>query len=94
MKKELYVPRLVDRNRRSTWRKRGAKDIIERAHEKVETILQEWTAPEVSSGIEKQMLEYMDKVAERSYEYYKQVEGIAADSIVLPDGIEIKKEDS
>ena len=49
---------------------------------------------EVSPDIEKQMLDYMDKVAERSYEYYKQVEGIAADRIVLPDGIEIKKEDS
>jgi trimethylamine--corrinoid protein Co-methyltransferase len=92
MKKELYIPKLVDRNRRSTWRKRGAKDIIEKAQEKVEKILQEWIAPEISSDIEKRLLEYMDKVAKRTYEFYKKAEGISADRVSIVSGLEIKDE--
>lgn len=71
-----------------------SKDIIERAREKVEKILQEWTAPEVSSDIEKQMLEYMDKVAKRTYEFYKEAEGISADSVSIVEGVEIRDENS
>lgn len=94
MKEELFVPKLAYRNRRSTWQKRGFLNIIGRATQRVEELLQNWQAPEVPSDIEKAMLEYMEEVDKRTYDYYKEAEGIAANRVVLPDGIEIKREDT
>ncbi|MBD3254569.1 MAG: hypothetical protein GF383_05725 [Candidatus Lokiarchaeota archaeon] len=91
MKQELIFPELVDRNRRSTWRKKGAKDIIERASEKIKTILETHEKPELPKKLDDRLLDYIKKVESRSFSDYKKAEGMAQDSLTLPDGIEIKE---
>ena len=92
MKSELYMPRLGDRSRRTTWRKKGAKDIIQRAREKVNKILEDHQPNELSKEVEEKLTEYIKVVEKRSFDDYKRAEGLMVDSITLPDGIEIKKE--
>ncbi|MFX1455216.1 MAG: trimethylamine methyltransferase family protein [Promethearchaeota archaeon] len=86
MRKELYLPLLIDRNRRSTWRKKGSKDIITRAHEKIEHILQSFIPPEVDKQVESQLLDYIKDVEKRSLDKYKDAEGISSGSVSLPGG--------
>ncbi|MFX1464703.1 MAG: trimethylamine methyltransferase family protein [Promethearchaeota archaeon] len=84
MRKELYIPVLIDRNRRSTWNKKGSKDIIERAKEKVGEILQSFKPPVVDMETEKKLSDYIKKVESRTLEDYKIAEGISTGSISLP----------
>jgi trimethylamine--corrinoid protein Co-methyltransferase len=89
MKKELYIPELIDRNRRNTWLKRGAKDIMIKAGEKVEQILQTYKSPELPADVEVQLKNYIKKVEARTFEFYKEAEGISAKSVDIA-GTEIK----
>ena len=86
MRKELYIPTMIDRNRRSTWRKKGSKDIIERAGDKVKQILQSFTPPEVDGEIEVKLKDYIKDVEKRSLDQYKNAEGISAGNVSLPGG--------
>ncbi|GAG77584.1 unnamed protein product, partial [marine sediment metagenome] len=86
MRKELYIPTMIDRNRRSTWRKKGSKDIIERARDKVKQILQSFTPPEVDGEIEAKLKDYIKDVEKRSLDQYKNAEGISAGNVSLPGG--------
>ena len=93
MRSELYMPRLADRSRRSTWRKKGAKDIIERAREKVDKILEEHQPNELEKNMEAILLKYIEKVEARTFDDYRKAEGLMVDTITLPDGIEIKEKE-
>jgi trimethylamine--corrinoid protein Co-methyltransferase len=90
MKKELYFPKLSDRNRRSSWYKKGAKDIIQRASEKVAEILEAHQENEISTDLDQNLLKYIEDVEARTFDDYKKAEDLMVDSITLPDGIEIK----
>jgi trimethylamine--corrinoid protein Co-methyltransferase len=92
MKNEFYIPKLVDRTRRSTWRNKGSKDIITVSGEKVEEILKNFKEYELPADIDKQLKIYMKMADERTYEYFRKAEGIGAESVTLPDGIEIKED--
>lgn len=92
MRKELFFPTLIDRNRRSTWRKKGSTDIVARAHEKVKEILHSFSPPEVDREIEKQLLNYIKEVEKRTLDHYKNAEGISTGSVSLP-GIDLSIED-
>ena len=92
MKSELYMPRLADRSRRSTWQKKGAKNIIERAREKVDKILEAHKPNELEKRMEDELLKYMKKVEARTFDDYRKAEGLMVDSVTLPDGIEIREE--
>ncbi|MFX1387701.1 MAG: trimethylamine methyltransferase family protein [Promethearchaeota archaeon] len=92
MREELYIPSLIDRNRRSTWRKKGSTDIVKRAGEKVEKILQSFTPLEIDKEIETKLLDYIKNVEKRTLDYYKNAEGISTGSVSLP-GTEIKVND-
>ncbi|MFX1339937.1 MAG: trimethylamine methyltransferase family protein, partial [Promethearchaeota archaeon] len=91
MKKELYIPKLLNRNRRTTWRKKGEKDIISNASEKVENILKEFVEFEIPTDMDKELKSFMRMAEERTYDYFRKAEGISADSVSLPDGIEIRE---
>ncbi|MFX0188807.1 MAG: trimethylamine methyltransferase family protein [Candidatus Hodarchaeota archaeon] len=93
MRKELYIPKLVNRYRRSTWRKKGSKDIIAVATEKVEEILRNFTEYELPAEIDAKLKALIKKVDERTFDFYKKAEGITADSITI-DSIEFKGENS
>jgi trimethylamine--corrinoid protein Co-methyltransferase len=92
MRDELFIPSLIDRNRRSTWRKKGSMDIIARAGMKVEQILQSFNPPQVDNEIESKLLDYIKDVEARTLEYYKKAEGISAGTVSLP-GTEINVKD-
>ncbi len=90
---ELFRPKLVSRDRRTTWRKKGSKDIIAVATEMVENLLENFTEYELPADIDTELKAYMKKVDERNLEYYKKAEGISAPSVTLPDGMEIRSDD-
>jgi trimethylamine--corrinoid protein Co-methyltransferase len=90
MKSELYFPKIVDRYRRTTWFKKGAKDIITRAREKVDQILQTHKPNDLPRDLDDQLLEFIKKVEFRTFDDYKKAEGLTISKITLPDGIEIR----
>ena len=76
IRKELVVPKLSDRDRRGVWQKNGSKDIIERAREKVEQILENQKGPGISSEVESAFQEYYKKISSRTYEDFQKAEGM------------------
>ncbi|UCC19464.1 MAG: trimethylamine methyltransferase family protein [Promethearchaeota archaeon] len=91
MKQELYMPihKLSNRDRRTTWRKKGSKDIIESAKEKVDQILSQFAPKTLSSDIELTLQNYIKKVEERSLDDYMKAEGMRSGTVSLP-GTDIK----
>jgi trimethylamine--corrinoid protein Co-methyltransferase len=76
IRKELYVSKLSDRNRRNIWRKQGSKDIFTRAQEKVQEILQSQVGPDLAPDVEKEFDAYLDKIKERTMNDYRRLEGM------------------
>jgi trimethylamine--corrinoid protein Co-methyltransferase len=91
MKKELFIPKLIDRNRRSSWRKRGSKDIIERARDRVNEIIQNHIPPEINHDTEIKLLSMIKDIETRSIDLYKETEGITTDSVMI-EHVEIKSD--
>ena len=75
-RKELFVPKLADRDRRGIWERNGAKDIIERAREKVEQILKNQKGPGISNEVERAFQEVYKKISSRTYEDFQKAEGM------------------
>jgi trimethylamine--corrinoid protein Co-methyltransferase len=86
MKQELYMPlhKLSNRDRRTTWRKKGSKNIIESAKERVDQILNEFVPKDLSPNIESKLQEYIKKVEKRSLDYYMKAEGLRSGRVSLP----------
>jgi trimethylamine--corrinoid protein Co-methyltransferase len=86
MKQELYIPihKLSNRDRRTTWRKKGSKDIIESAKEKVDQILNNFIPKDILPTIDSELQEYIKKVEERSLDYYMKAEGLRSGTVSLP----------
>ena len=85
MKKELYIPQLMDRNRRATWKKKGSKDLISLASEKVNKILDNFVEYKLPKNIEDELKKYIQKVDKRTYDDYAKLEGISSTDVSLPD---------
>jgi trimethylamine--corrinoid protein Co-methyltransferase len=73
-RKELFVPKLADRERRGIWQRNGAKDIIDRAREKVDKILETQKGPGISEEIEGKFQDYFKIIASRSYDDFRKGE--------------------
>ncbi|MFX0041504.1 MAG: trimethylamine methyltransferase family protein [Candidatus Hodarchaeota archaeon] len=73
-RKELFVPLLSDRNRRTIWQKAGATDIIERAKLKVEEILENQKGPGISSDVDFKLKECYKKISSRTYDDFRKAE--------------------
>ncbi len=86
LKKELYIPELSDRNRRSSWQKSGSKDLIVKAKEKVDRLLKDFTEYKIEEDIEKELQNYVELVSKRTYEDYTKIENIGKSNIRFPDG--------
>ncbi|MHA1105160.1 MAG: trimethylamine methyltransferase family protein [Promethearchaeota archaeon] len=76
IRKEIFAPKLADRNRRGIWQRNGSKDIIERAREKVEQILENQKGPGISNEVERAFQEYYKKISSRTYEDFQKAEGM------------------
>ncbi|MFX0179744.1 MAG: trimethylamine methyltransferase family protein [Candidatus Hodarchaeota archaeon] len=75
-RKEIFVPKLVDRDRRGIWSKNGSKDIIMRARERVEKILETQSGPGISSEIDAKLQEYYKRIYSRTYDDFRKAEGL------------------
>jgi trimethylamine:corrinoid methyltransferase-like protein len=75
-RKEIYIPELANRERRGSWIKDGAKDIIMKAKEKVDKILQSQKGPGLNSEIEAKLNEYFKIVSSRTMNDYRKLEGM------------------
>ncbi|MFX1242779.1 MAG: trimethylamine methyltransferase family protein [Promethearchaeota archaeon] len=75
-RKELFVPLLADRDRRTIWERAGGKDMIARAKEKIDKILNTQKGPDLSEDVEKKLKKYYEVVSKRTYEEYRRLEGL------------------
>jgi len=90
MKTAHFLPSLADRNRRTLWWKKGAKDIVQRAREKVDKILENQSVSPLDPDKLHAMDEFTKIVARRSYEFYKEAEGMMnKKSSITIDHVEI-----
>lgn len=89
IRKEIIVPKLVNREKRGKWLKNGAKDMMQRAQEKVEKILETQKGPGLSEQVEKQLEKYTRKVASRNMNDYRKAEGVEEDDVSGVPGVDI-----
>jgi len=89
LKKELFIPQLMDRNRRTTWRKKGNKDLIRLAAEKVSELLENFNEYKLPEDKDDELKKYMRSVDKRTYEDYVKLEGISSTGVTLPNGKEL-----
>ena len=76
IRKEIFVPKLANRERRGIWKRNGSKDIIQVAREKVNEILEKQKGPGLSEEVESKLAEYTKKVAARTMDEYQILEGL------------------
>lgn len=62
-KKESYFPRLIDRQAEGSWRALGAKDMLQRARERVEELVAGYRQPELPGDIEAAIAAVMGRYA-------------------------------
>ncbi|MFW9952787.1 MAG: trimethylamine methyltransferase family protein [Candidatus Thorarchaeota archaeon] len=86
MKKELFIPEFCDRNRRASWQKLGAKDLLKKAKEKIDALLKDFQEYKVEASLEKELQNYIELVNKRTYEDYVKIEDIGKSNITLPNG--------
>ena len=82
-RKEIYNPFLIDRNRRGLWIKNGRRDMFERAHEKIEEILNEPIESKLTKVIESELKEYYKIISDRTLEDYKKNEGMGDSEVKI-----------
>ncbi|MFX0058996.1 MAG: trimethylamine methyltransferase family protein [Candidatus Hodarchaeota archaeon] len=93
MKKEFFIPQLMDRNRRTTWRKKGNKDLTRLAAEKVSDLLENFNEYKIPKDKDNELKIYMRSVDKRTYDDYAKLEGISSKGVTLPTGKELKTND-
>lgn len=76
VRKEIYVPKLIDRKRRGIWIKEGAKDIMDVAKERIERIMKTQSGPGLTSEVKEKLNNYTLRVALRTLDDYKKLEGV------------------
>ena len=90
-RKEIFVPELINRDRRTIWRKKGSKDIMDTAHEKVDNILKSQKGPGIQSDIEMELNNYFKIVASRSLDDYRRLEGMEdSESSIEISGVKLE----
>ena len=75
-RKEIFVPKLVDRERRGPWRRNGSKDIVMRARERVDEILSTQKGPGISLDEDKAFKDLFKVISKRSYDDFQKAEGL------------------
>ncbi|MHA1726930.1 MAG: trimethylamine methyltransferase family protein [Promethearchaeota archaeon] len=88
-RKELYMPSLADRTRRTAWYKKGAKTFVDVARERVEDLLASFKEYSLPREIDQKLQNYLKEVDKKSFEYYVEQEGISQGAVMLPDGKEL-----
>jgi trimethylamine--corrinoid protein Co-methyltransferase len=65
-KEEQYLPsRVIDRNSIRAWEQSGKKDTFERAHQRVEDLIDQYQQPELSSHTLKEFEKVLDRALQK-----------------------------
>jgi trimethylamine--corrinoid protein Co-methyltransferase len=75
-RKEIFVPKLADRDRRGIWKRNGSKDIIQRAREKVNQILETQKGPGISDDVDNQLKECFKEISSRDMDFFRKAEDL------------------
>ncbi|TXT64537.1 MAG: hypothetical protein BAJALOKI3v1_200048 [Promethearchaeota archaeon] len=75
-RKEIFIPNLVDRNRRGSWIKDGSLDMFHRARREVQKILETKAESHLNKKIENELENYYKIISSRTLEEYKKNEGL------------------
>ncbi|TFG07999.1 MAG: hypothetical protein EU539_03530 [Promethearchaeota archaeon] len=75
-RKEFFIPRISNRDRRRTWRKKGSLDMMQAAKERVEKILSTQKGPGLSHDVEEKLDAYFKIVTTRTLDEYRKLEGM------------------
>ncbi len=92
MRTAHYLPELSDRLRRRPWWKKGAKDIVQRAREKVNQILETQSVPPLAPEKLEEIDAFIAEIAKRDYEYYKKAENLTGNKTVSIDHVDITED--
>jgi trimethylamine--corrinoid protein Co-methyltransferase len=85
-RKEIYVPPLINREKRGRWMRNGSKDLMEIAKERVDEILKTQEGPNYNTGILNELDEYIKLVSHRSIADYRKMEGLDGSNISINIG--------
>ncbi|MHA1241259.1 MAG: trimethylamine methyltransferase family protein [Promethearchaeota archaeon] len=75
---ENLFPKLIDRGRRSTWKKKGSKDIIERARTKVDQVLADYQPYELAKDVDTQLLALIKEIEHAPLNYIWMLKALVA----------------
>jgi trimethylamine---corrinoid protein Co-methyltransferase len=75
-RKEFFIPKLMNREKRGRWLRSGSNNIFKVAQEKVKDILSTYESPNLPSSINKALDEYIKEVSKRTLEDYVKLEGL------------------
>lgn len=90
-RKEIFVPELINRDRRTIWRREGSKDIMSTARETVDNILKSQKGPGIPSDIEIELNKYFKIVTSRSLDDYRRLEGMEdSESSIEISGVKLE----
>jgi trimethylamine--corrinoid protein Co-methyltransferase len=75
-RKEIFIPKLMSREKRGRWLRSGSSSIFELAQKKIKDILSSYESPNLPSSINEALDEYTKEVSRRSLEDYAKLEGL------------------
>jgi trimethylamine--corrinoid protein Co-methyltransferase len=75
-RKEIFVPKLVNRDKRGIWLRNGGKDMIENAKERVDIILEQQKGPGIPLEVDKKLKEYFRVISSRTMDEFRKAEGM------------------
>jgi trimethylamine--corrinoid protein Co-methyltransferase len=81
-RKEIFVPKLADRDRRGIWKRNGSKDIIQKARERVNLILENQKGPGIPKDVDIQLIERFKEISSRSMDFFRKAEDMDGDTDV------------
>jgi len=74
-RKEIFVPRLMNREKRGPWMRSGSKTLMNHAKERVNEILRTQKGPGLDKSILAELNQYIKEVSHRTIDDYKKLEG-------------------
>ncbi|MCJ7651948.1 MAG: trimethylamine methyltransferase family protein, partial [Candidatus Lokiarchaeota archaeon] len=80
-RKEIYIPPLIDREKRGRWIRNGSKDLILIATERVNEILKTQEGPNYSTDVLDELNKYIKLVSTRTLADYRKMEGLDGSNI-------------
>jgi trimethylamine--corrinoid protein Co-methyltransferase len=69
-RREHYLPRLLRRESREVWESKGSKTALDLARERVRELLAKHRPRELDSAVEKELLDYLNMVRQRTVDDY------------------------